>query len=241
MKVANLSNNPSFKIVAAMNTAFGNPEGNPETVDWKRVTKQCMNIQDEINELKKAINTKDILGVRDALCDICVFAYGAHHFLGLAGWEVRVTNAPRSYSHFAATLTEVEKAYDGLMKLLNDVQNQVNRSAYTVAFFLDRIVNLVAGLQESIGADHDIDMKAVIDGVMTRFIKNDQDKEATIAKHAAKGVVDVYFEGEYPTMIMKSSKDQPDAPTGKFMKSASFSEPVFGEIAAQDWHVKLWS
>ena len=44
---------------------------------------------------------------------------------------------------------------------------------------------------------------------------------------AAAGVTDVYFEGEYPTMIMKSASDQPDAPKGKFLKSASYKEPVF--------------
>ena len=84
-----------------------------------------------------------------------------------------------------------------------------------------------SGAQHLMGVHADDDMSAVIDGVMTRFIKNDDDKAATIAKHAAKGVTDVYFEGEYPTMVMKSASDQPDAPKGKFMKSASFSEPVF--------------
>jgi hypothetical protein len=38
-------------------------------------------------------------------------------------------------------------------------------------------------------------MQDVISGVMTRFIKDEADKEATIALHAAKGVTDVYFEG----------------------------------------------
>lgn len=77
------------------------------------------------------------------------------------------------------------------------------------------------------GYDGDQDMRSVITGVMSRFIRDEDDKQATIAKHAAKGVTDVYFEGEFPTMIMKSGSDQPDAPKGKFLKSASYSEPVF--------------
>lgn len=77
------------------------------------------------------------------------------------------------------------------------------------------------------GIDADRDMRAVHQGVMTRFIKDESDKQATIALHAAKGVNEVYFEGDYPTMVMKSARDQPDAPKGKFLKSASFSEPVF--------------
>lgn len=69
-----------------------------------------------------------------------------------------------------------------------------------------------------------------VDGVMTRFIKDDADKQATQALHAANGVTDVYFEGEYPTMVMKSASDQPDAPKGKFLKSASYKQTVFPSI-----------
>jgi hypothetical protein len=87
------------------------------------------------------------------------------------------------------------------------------------------------GAQHFIGVDGDADMRAVVDGVMTRFIKDDADKAATIALHAAKGVTDVYFEGEYPAMVMKSASDQPDAPKGKFLKSASFEQTVFYPLA----------
>lgn len=175
----------SFQLVAAMNTAFGNPRGNPSAINWERIRKQCLNIPDEFGELmialgadptltkaavahlkwtvsKAAASEVNPLGVRDALCDIHVFGYGAHHLMGI---------------------------------------------------------------------DADADMRSVVSGVMTRFIKDDDDKAATIAKHAAAGVTDVYFEGEYPTMIMKSASDQPDAPKGKFLKSASYSEPVFHEVA----------
>jgi hypothetical protein len=83
------------------------------------------------------------------------------------------------------------------------------------------------GAHHLMGIDADRDMTGVIDAVMTRFVKDSADREATVAKHAAKGVTDVYFVGEYPTMVMKSASDQPDAPKGKFLKSASYAEPVF--------------
>lgn len=83
------------------------------------------------------------------------------------------------------------------------------------------------GGQAFIGCDGDADVKEVVSKVMTRFIKDEADKQATIALHAAKGVTDVYFEGEYPKMIMKSASDQPDAPVGKFLKSASTELPHF--------------
>lgn len=168
----------AFQRVAEMNEAFGNPKGNPEAIDWERITKQCMNIGDEFVELVvalgadakgvKALKTAlgkldftgkvDLNGVRDALCDIQVFGNGAHHLMGY---------------------------------------------------------------------DADRDMDDVVDGVMTRFIKSPEDKEATIALHAKKGVTDVYFEGNYPKMVMKSASDQPDAPKGKFLKSASCVKTVF--------------
>lgn len=83
------------------------------------------------------------------------------------------------------------------------------------------------GAQHFVGADGDNDMDDVVDGVMTRFIKDEADKQATIAKHAANGITQVYFEGEFPKMVMKSAVDQPDAPKGKFLKSASFVDTKF--------------
>lgn len=77
------------------------------------------------------------------------------------------------------------------------------------------------------GIDADRDMNAVVDGVMTRFIKDEQDEIATIKKHAEKGVTKVYLEGEYPKRILKSAAEQPDAPRGKFLKSASCRSPIF--------------
>lgn len=86
------------------------------------------------------------------------------------------------------------------------------------------------GAHHLMGIDADRDLASVITGVMTRFIKDEADHKATVAKHAALGVTQVYFEGEYPTMVMKSAVDQPDAPKGKFLKSASYTEPVFYSI-----------
>lgn len=88
------------------------------------------------------------------------------------------------------------------------------------------------GAHHLMGLDADADLLTVIDALMTRFIKNEDDKQATIAFHAARGVTDVYFQGEFPTMIMKSASDQPDAPKDKFLKSASCQEPVFKDPVA---------
>jgi hypothetical protein len=173
----------NFRRVSAMNTAFGNPKGNREAISATKVRKQCLNIADEFGELfvalgadpdlikaavsnlkwvaAKACGPIDVDKTRDALCDIHVFGYGAHHFLCI---------------------------------------------------------------------DADTDMDSVVDGVMTRFVKDEADLKATLANHLEKGVKEVYIEGEFPTMVVKSAVDQPDAPKGKFLKSASYKDTVFDPV-----------
>lgn len=188
------TNLPSnFEQVSKMNIAFDNPKGNPQYIDYKRVHKQCLNIADEFGELMvafgankeavkaavanlKAVGSIRILDdislekVRDALCDIHVFGYGAHHLMGI---------------------------------------------------------------------DADADMTEVVSKVMTRFIKDDADLKATIKMHAENGITDVYVVGEYPTAILKSASDQPDAPKGKFLKSASYEEPKFYDPLLQTKQLDL--
>lgn len=170
----------NFQRVSQVNEAFNNKKGNPNNIDWDKVRSQCKNILDEFIELQGALGADaatiaalssvrrsmdlalyrpaDLNKVRDALCDINVFSYGAHHMMGI---------------------------------------------------------------------DADRDMESVINGLMTRFIKDEQDEVNTIKRHALKGVVKIRLEGNYPTRVLKSDGDYPDAPRGKFLKSASYEEPVF--------------
>lgn len=85
----------------------------------------------------------------------------------------------------------------------------------------------VQGAQHKMGVNGDDDMRSVVEGVMTRFVKSDDDLEASLKKHKVKLGVDVELEGTYPTAILRSIKDGPDRPKGKFLKSASYTEPVF--------------
>lgn len=174
-----------FERVSEMNVAFGNPRGNYEDFDVRRVLSQCVNIVHEYVELLKAfgVNEADVDSIVKANDDVVLF-----------------------------------------------ISNRLNGPDFDVLAARDALCDIqvfLQGAQHLMGVNGDDDMHAVLDGVMTRFIKNDEDKEATVKKHAAKGVKAVYFEGDYPNMVMKSAKDQPDAPKGKFLKSASFSEPVF--------------
>lgn len=86
------------------------------------------------------------------------------------------------------------------------------------------------GTHHFMGVDAVRDMEAVLEGVMSRFVKDEADYHATVAMHRGKGVPDVYPVGEFPCMIIKSARNQPDAPEGKFLKSASYKPTVFYKI-----------
>ena len=114
--------------------------------------------------------------------------------------------------------------YNELMSAINDGDFEDIRDA------LCDIQVFIQGAQHMMGVDGDLDMIAVINGLKTRFIKDEDDLMATMSYHKTRGIHKFYFEGEYPMKIMKSAEDQPDAPKGKFLKSASYSKPVFPEI-----------
>lgn len=90
------------------------------------------------------------------------------------------------------------------------------------------------GAHHLLGIDANDDMRAVIEGVMTRFCKDEEDLGDTMMKYDALAV-DYYPEGSYPTKCLKSARDQTDTngefyPKGKFLKSASFREPMFTPV-----------
>lgn len=83
------------------------------------------------------------------------------------------------------------------------------------------------GMFHLMGINADYDMSSVLAALMTRLIKNEDDLVQTRAKYAANGVTLTYTQGEFPTMVLKSSIDQPDAPKDKFLKAASYKLPTF--------------
>lgn len=173
----------TFELVSKMNTAFGNPKGDPTNIAWPKISKQCANIFDEYCELLIALGvSKDSVRLKEL------------RTLHMVMLNLEFNNLPA-----------IEEVRDALC----DIQV------------------FAAGAQHLMGVDGDRDMQAVIDGVMTRFVKDEADLQATLEMHHAKGVTSVYTEGDYPTVIVKSAMDQPDAPQGKFLKSASYKPTQF--------------
>ena len=128
-----------------------------------------------------------------------------------APWE---EYAKRLVKNVLDELIELEKAiatgsFDGYRDAMCDIQI------------------FTAGEQYRERLDGEDDCKVVLDSLLTRFVKNPGDLAASIAMHNAKGVFDISVEGEYPLVVLRSLSDQPDAPKGKFLKSASYEQPVF--------------
>lgn len=230
-----------FQLVCEMNEAFGNPEGDPENLDWERLSKLLPNIRAETNELKAAIEANDIDGIRDALCDIRVFALGGLHAMGY----MALVLSPGS-NHTRDTLPYVDaspfssvsvRPAEGLLvglqtSILKDMASCIEDPALqeglmSMLLYLDRSVTYA---QWECGFLHDSDMRAVIAGVMTRFCQNQQQLEATCRRYGDEGI-EFTVHGEFPNVYLKSAHDQGDEyPKGKFLKSVGYSQPVFAPI-----------
>lgn len=230
-----------FQLVCEMNEAFGNPEGDPENLDWERLSKLLPNIRAETNELKAAIEANDIDGIRDALCDIRVFALGGLHALGYMEFilspfcnHTQDTLPHTNASPFSSTSVRPAEAtlVDLQVSTLKDIECRIKDPALlgslvTPLLCLDRCV---AYTQWECGFLHDSDMRAVIAGVMTRFCQNQQQLEATCRRYGDEGI-EFTVHGEFPNVYLKSAHDQGDEyPKGKFLKSVGYSQPVFAPI-----------
>jgi hypothetical protein len=203
---------------------------------WDRLRRQCMNIKDENAELDQAIAQNDQHEVRDALCDIRVFALGAAHYMG---WDICKDRETIGVSPEEAGIIQLLTPWlphvalvAGYIRLMHNIENfnyTAVQSDLRVLLEITELAALKLGIAREVV---DADMKVVVAADMSRFIKDEADRQATIAMHAAKGVSAVYFEGTYPTCIMKSAIDQPDAPKGKFLKSASNQQPEFAPLTS---------
>lgn len=99
----------NFQLVSDMNAAFGNPKGDPNKIDGNRLLSQCKNIVKEFEELMAAINEGNIYKIRDALCDIHVFTYGAHHFMGIDADRDMAAVVSALFSRFCSTPEQLKK------------------------------------------------------------------------------------------------------------------------------------
>jgi hypothetical protein len=68
--------------VAHMNNLFGNPKGDRNNIDWEVAQRQLKLIEHELEELKAAVTSRDVRGLRDGACDVLVTTLGLTHRTG---------------------------------------------------------------------------------------------------------------------------------------------------------------
>ena len=100
----------NFKKVALFNEAIGNEKGNKTNIDWNMLFREADMIESELIELRRAIANKDMEEVRDALCDIHVFAYGTHHKIGWDADKDMNSVIEALYSRFCKTEEQLESS-----------------------------------------------------------------------------------------------------------------------------------
>lgn len=89
------------------------------------------------------------------------------------------------------------------------------------------------GAHHFMGYDADRDMSAVIDSLYSRFCSTPEQLEAT-QRHFNDLDVEFYIEGDFPTVCLKSARDQGDGeyPKGKFLKAVGHKKPTFYQVDA---------
>lgn len=216
-----------FSEVSAMNIAFNNPFGGASN---SRVIKQCAAIPEEIQELKKAHAEQNEIEIRDACCDILVFSMGALHLMG-TNYDTDVGKYPRRLYLQGADIDQTILGADGLYQSLAENLEKSPEFEGIIQALLT-LIDLALGLYNLF--DHpdlvEEDMHAVYVSNMSKFCTNKAEEIASITKYQEMGVL-VLTEGEYPTVCVKSGKDQTvDGvfyPQGKFLKGVNYKKPVF--------------
>ncbi len=102
----------NFGKVIVFNQAIGNEKGDRKNIDWEMLDKEAEMIQSELDELKQAIKERDINEVRDALCDIHVFAYGTHHKIGYNADADMHTVISSLYSRFCQNEDDLQRTIE---------------------------------------------------------------------------------------------------------------------------------
>lgn len=225
-----------FDQVADMNVAFGKkacPLGAYPSLE--RLKPQVLCIEEEIDELADAFRDSDINLVRDAICDILVFAFGVGHlggfnaFDGVAGdvdFELEeggyIRRLRRCYNSMLSTVEAMEQApepgfdYSDVFFLTAHTHALVNTALEAALYFGLNLVD---------------DMNSVYESNMTKFCRDLGEIERTIAKYRDIGVT-VVPTGEFPRAYVVADREQEDIngktyPAGKFLKGVGFSEPAF--------------
>lgn len=220
-----------YQDVRTMNIAYGKPKFPMGVVQWDKLRSQCKNIKDEYEELVVAINKKDQIEVRDAICDILVFTLGACHFLDMDIESKVDFNRTRPQ---AISLTTTELLASAAL-IHNDYSLlMLSIAAKDLPAVEENLADIVAGtlvIADMLGQPVEADMKAVFESNMSKFCADQDEVNRTVSKYQAIGL-EVYLDGVFPAKCVKSFKDQTcwggeSYPADKMLKGINYRKPVF--------------
>lgn len=193
--------------------------------------------------------------IRDDLADIKVFAYGALHYLDQEKRVNESLLVNENY--FKAMLENIKNNpvfkkktnQEKIQIIINDIElraKQISSQYHIIiksaedlvesfsTIKIDRLANDLLDIitfsteaQIKVGANPTQDMEDVISGLFTRFCKDETELKDTLHKWQIEKGLEVYVEGEFPKAIVKSAKNQEDAPKDKFLKNVYYKDTVF--------------
>lgn len=107
-----------------------------------------------------------------------------------------------------------------------------NRDMFKTRDALCDIMVFALGAYHFMGYSPDADMVAVLNGVMTRFCRTQEEIEQTQHKWMSKGITALEVGGELPYCYVKAAADQTtfdgeQIPKGKFLKSVGYKDTDF--------------
>lgn len=127
-QVALLSNFEQNKLVNDI-------AGNRESGGWPALDAQIKLIEEEFNELKEAIEKRDLTKVRDGIADVLVTTYGAAHRAGIDANADHLAVTMSNLSKFDLTLQDASKTHEKYKELgieTNLLQQQIGYDTYYV-------------------------------------------------------------------------------------------------------------
>lgn len=194
---------PMFALVAAMNVAFGNAQGHAQ---------QLTPLPPGASDQQRAIAD----GAWERLSKQCDNIGGK-------------LDRSRTLAEGNGETVHMGEINGEVLELLEAIER---RDLDGTRDALCDIMVFALGAFHIAGLDADADMQAVIDGVMTRFCRNEEELEQTLQKWRDKGIDKVATFGSFPTMCVKSTADQvafngEQVPKGKFLKSVGYRDTVF--------------
>lgn len=231
-----------FELNSLINTIVGNlPLGEDDIPAMMQViSRQRDLIDDEFEELRAGVNTRNVTEVRDGVADVIVTVDGMYFRLGL---EYPRLEIGRDRVHSPAECLramEVDLSMIKQMLAAGLDSNTVGYFKHRLKVYCDSILWACYDLSEAYGICIQRDQEAVFASNMSKFDTDIEVGRRGVEKYAALGVKTDLFPNEIDGLtywVIKCTEtcvgnDGKKYGVGKFLKSVYFKEPVLEPLPA---------